>query len=290
MVEKILKHIPPRLKANEICRRLYWKFMNFMYYCITLPYIYLHYKYESSRLKKFKDIHKGQRCFIIGNGPSILQQDLTKLKNEITFVVGWFLLHEQYNEINPTYYCMLDSGDFLASANSEWYQLPLSKARNTIKFIPLRLKPIVKWRNFLMNQPVFYINHLMRIKIWETGVISLDVTKGVYTGGGTIIIDFCLPLAFYMGFSEIYLLGCDCDYKLDEAPDFSKAWFYGAPEAANLQRLSVKDNLVTGSFTNVMKSYSVAKEAFEGHGRKIYNAGIGGKLEVFERVNYDELF
>ena len=93
-----------------------------------------------------------------------------------------------------------------------------------------------------------------------------------------------------MGFSEIYLLGSDCDYKVDEAPDFSKAYFFGAHEAVNLQRLSVKDNLVTGSFTNVMKSYSVAKEAFEGHGRKIYNAGIGGKLEVFERVNYDELF
>ena len=32
------------------------------------------------RLGELKDIHRGQRCFIIGNGPSLKQTDLTRLR------------------------------------------------------------------------------------------------------------------------------------------------------------------------------------------------------------------
>ena len=35
-------------------------------------------KYAKS-LRKFKDIHKGETCFIIGNGPSLKVEDLTRL-------------------------------------------------------------------------------------------------------------------------------------------------------------------------------------------------------------------
>ena len=37
------------------------------------------------RLAELKDIHKGKRGFIIGNGPSLKQTDLSRLKDEITF-------------------------------------------------------------------------------------------------------------------------------------------------------------------------------------------------------------
>ena len=40
---------------------------------------------------------------------------------------------------------------------------------------------------------------------------------------------------------------------------------------------------------NVIKSYTVAKGAFETIGRKIYNGSVGGKLEVFERVDFEEV-
>lgn len=42
---------------------------------------------EGRRLKKLKNIHLGKRCFIIGNGPSLKAEDLSKLykNNEITF-------------------------------------------------------------------------------------------------------------------------------------------------------------------------------------------------------------
>src|SRR5574339_576280 len=52
-----------------------------------LPAAYLHpWRRESiHRLAALKDIHKGKRAFVIANGPSLKQTDLSKLKNEFTF-------------------------------------------------------------------------------------------------------------------------------------------------------------------------------------------------------------
>ena len=36
-------------------------------------------------------------------------------------------------------------------------------------------------------------------------------------------------------------------------------------------------------------NYVQAKTAYEAVGRKIYNATIGGKLEIFDRVDYNDL-
>ena len=37
------------------------------------------------RLAALKDIHKGKRAFVIANGPSLKQTDMSKLRNEFTF-------------------------------------------------------------------------------------------------------------------------------------------------------------------------------------------------------------
>src|SRR5262249_39479466 len=57
---------------------------------------------------RFKDRHRGGRAFILGNGPSLNQQDLTPLKEEITFGTNTFWKHPQIGQWQPTYYCLVD--------------------------------------------------------------------------------------------------------------------------------------------------------------------------------------
>ena len=40
--------------------------------------------------KKFNNIHKGERCFILGNGPSLREVDLGLLENEFVFTCNFF--------------------------------------------------------------------------------------------------------------------------------------------------------------------------------------------------------
>jgi len=72
-----------------------------------LPSAYLHpWRRESMRkLAALKDSHKGERCFLIGNGPSLRQTDLTLLKNEFTF--GFNRIFLAAEELNFTPSCLV---------------------------------------------------------------------------------------------------------------------------------------------------------------------------------------
>lgn len=69
---------------------------------------------DSKRVLELKDAHKGKRCFIIGNGPSLRADDLDKLENEYTFGANRiFNIYEQTNW-RPSYYIAVDP-DFILS-------------------------------------------------------------------------------------------------------------------------------------------------------------------------------
>lgn len=59
-------------------------------------------------LRELKNIHQGERCFIVGTGPSLSISDLEMLKGEVTF--GTNRIYELYNQTNwrPTYYINQD--------------------------------------------------------------------------------------------------------------------------------------------------------------------------------------
>ena len=78
-----------------------------------LPAAYLHpWRRESiRRLAALKDTHKGQRAFIIGNGPSLKQTDLTKLKNEFTF--GMNRIYLMFPELGFTTSCLVSINDLV---------------------------------------------------------------------------------------------------------------------------------------------------------------------------------
>jgi len=94
-----------------------------------------------------------------------------------------------------------------------------------------------------------------------------------------------LPLAFYMGFLEIYLLGCDSDYGLESAEDYSEGYFYDPSKTTALRQ--TKEYHRKKWYNNIIKSYEVAEKNFAKRSRSIYNATHGGKLEVFPRIEYE---
>jgi len=112
--------------------------------------------------------------------------------------------------------------------------------------------------------------------IWESLHLSKNLSIGIY-GGDTVIIDICLQVAYYMGFKEVYLLGCDCDYSGMHRFDGLDSENKNAPS-------------LIGDFSRMFESYQVCKDAFEKDGRKIINATEGGHLEVFQRKSLKEIF
>ena len=52
---------------------------------------------NKKKLRKYKDIHKGDRCFIVANGPSLKKMDLSLLESEYTIGMNRIYL---LNDIN----------------------------------------------------------------------------------------------------------------------------------------------------------------------------------------------
>jgi hypothetical protein len=64
----------------------------------------LKYKKILSENKILKKKYAEQRCFIIGNGPSLNSIDILKLKGEINFFISNGYLHNDYLKIKPKFH------------------------------------------------------------------------------------------------------------------------------------------------------------------------------------------
>jgi hypothetical protein len=234
-------------------------------------------RWEYLRLLRFKGKHRGERCFIVGNGPSLTASDLDRLKGEISFATNRIYLMFDRTDWRPAYYAVADA----AVLEQSWRQIadaiqcPLFYAYN----------PVFEIEDFAMSDAYFYaLDFWSR---WEPDPYRAQpFSKEAFVlhWGGSITYD-CIQLAAYMGFGEIYLLGVDNNYSLavkndgtlirnDTADHFAREY------SAGLFAHIVRDDVVTAA-------YQAARAYAEAHGIKLRNATRGGNLEVFERVDFD---
>lgn len=224
-------------------------------------------KYINLRL--LKDKHQGERCFIVCTGPSLSIADLEMLKNEYSFGVNNVFRLFEKTSWRPTYYGVIDPSVYAKLCNDPSFE----KLENV--FIPDLFEKMYKhisikqYYTFPMDYFELYWSRLINKSVRFSDDISLlvyDIATVAYS---------LMQIAVYMGFKKIFLLGCDCNYS-GEKQHFAD---YG---------IKVKDAISTEN--NLIVAFSAARKYADSHGIKIYNATRGGKLEVFERVDFDSLF
>ncbi len=217
---------------------------------------------------QFKDIHKGDRCFIIATGPSLNYSNLEPLKNEICFGVNTLIQSMHRLGLKCKYYCISD---------------PIEWRRQTKESLAqIKSGSILFGRQNGANVVLTMIG----TRVLD-GNFNSDLTKPIHPGG-TVVISMVLPIVDYMGFKEIYLVGCDCDKPLGELSHVEKKMPY-EKEARELMRRDHNNPIFTNNWTNIFKSYEMCKSIFEEKGKKIINCTVGGKLEVFERKTIEEV-
>lgn len=251
--------------------------------------------FQGQRLKRLENKFVGQRCFILGNGPSLKEQNLKYLRHENVFVTNWFVLHEEFVKMANLIYCASDP--HLWNYGKYFHDELIHALRNKkdimcIFFEESAFNPFRRSDLSTINDNIFFIKLNLKDTVWN-GNFNIDITR--YANWGfTVIIDLCLPVAYFLGFSEVYLMGCDCDYQLDKANDFSQSFFYDISQVPvnDIQYIEQqkKDAKAQEQLDKWIRGYHVVNKLFEKNNRKIYNAGSGGKLEVFERIQFESLF
>ena len=144
-----------------------------------------------------------------------------------------------------------------------------------------------KFRNKGIKNGVFY-HYLTDYDYEKEGKFSTDITKGL-CGGGTVTVEM-MQFAYYMGFSEIYLIGVDFSYAINN-PLNDRTYAYQGED-----NYFIKGYLKQGEVADQpnisanLLAFHAARNEIEGHNRTVMNATRGGKLEVFDRIDLDILF
>jgi hypothetical protein len=117
---------------------------------------------------------------------------------------------------------------------------------------------------------------------------SSNPHRGIW--GGHSVTYACLQLAYWMGFSEVVLIGKDHDYgqrgvpgqvvRADGTDDDHAVRGYYLPG----QKWRIPD------YKGEELAYRAARESFERDGRVVLDATVGGKLTVFPKVAFESLF
>lgn len=242
-----------------------------------------YYQYQKTEchnlIKQNKDIHKGERCFIIGNGPSLKASDLELIKGEISFATNDIFQIFDSTTWRPTYYlaCDVEGIPDLVPYISKYDGLCFLSNKASSMFEE-RPKNVLYSFMTNLNFPINTYND-------KSSHISEDVSC-YFSRGYTVTFD-AIQLAIYMGCKEIYLLGVDFSYAL-------KADKYGRIKRVEGTETSYfhETSLTTTAFLNyysTLYAYEAAEKYCKEHDIVIKNATRGGKLEVFERVNLDDL-
>jgi hypothetical protein len=228
---------------------------------------------ESTRkLKQLENIHANQRCFIIGNGPSLRHTDLSRLREEHTF--GLNRIYLLFPELGFT-------TTYLVSVNDLVLEQCASEMQN------LGLPKFLTWRarRWFHSDPT--ITYLDSDFTGEENFCS-KLTGRIFEGFTVTYV--ALQLAYHMGFNEVILVGVDHNFVTQGAANqavisqgddpnhfatnyFGKGFKWQLPDLAGSER-----------------AYTLAHNAYSQAGRRILDATVAGKLTIFPKVDYLSLF
>ena len=232
-----------------------------------------------NRLGTYKDLHHGKRCFIIGNGPSLKQTDLTRLRGEYTF--GLNRIYLMFNELgfNTTYYlCVNDL--VIEQTLADILSLSVPKFlcwRSRRFFDSTKLNEVPP-----SNRPIF-------LHTTYSGPKFAQDVRGRLWEGATVTY-VALQTAFFMGFTQVILIGVDHNYPTKGKPNSTVVSQGDDPNHFNASYFGKGFRWQLPGLDTSERGYRLARTTYEQAGRQVVDATISGKLTIFPRVPYDSLF
>jgi len=230
---------------------------------------------SNKRLKKYQNSYNGKRCFVIGNGPSLKNTDLSLLKDEYTF--GMNRIYLAFEEWGFQTSFLVSVNDLvIEQCQSDFFDFHMPK------FFPWRSKDLL----FPESQPD--INTHFLYTTYTGPKFNNRITNRFWEGSTVTYV--CLQLAFCMGFNEVYLIGVDHSFDTKgianqtvvssgEDPNHFSPEYFGKGFRWQLPDLDASED-----------AYRLANHTYHRAGRKIIDATIGGQLTVFPKIDYGSIF
>jgi hypothetical protein len=241
---------------------------------IFLEKIFQYFFYRKLLIKNrvFKNKHYGEKCFIIGNGPSLNVKDLESIKGFKSFASNSVFKIFTETDWRPDYYGVCDKSYYNENKRD------ILENISSISFYPLDLECSSKDSNYTyLRQPKFFIKKPPLFSA-RPDLLLFD---------GSTVTYMLIQLSIYMGFKTICLLGVDFSYSKTVGTD-------GDIKIDNtVKDYFTKDKSENNSvIPNLEQSYLSYKAALSFAKKKdirIINLSRTTKLDIFERANLEDI-
>lgn len=251
-----------KTRVKEIPSDILW---NFFHKMISIGYIY---NEDYAKIKKLKNIHKGKKAFLIGNGPSVKAEDLElfKSKDYITFCA---------NRINLAYDQFTFRPDYVVSSDiqmiNDFGQEIVSNNNNVI--IVSKTKP-----DFNGDYTWFRLSKRRPFKFPK------DISKEVLLSGGTLVT--ALQIGFHMGITEFYLYGVDHSFNYKSSNNKKSLGNATGDNNHFIKNYRSNKPWQAPIYDLVEEGFKKSNDHLKKHKGKVINCTHGGKLEVLKREDF----
>lgn len=240
---------------------------------------------------------KGKRCFILGNAPSLNEQDLSLLKDEFVITVNQIARNKQFKDIKTDIHFWADPGFFNEeNTNDEFIEVMkgvVSEDNCPMVFYPLSAKRFVENHELDKYLNIHYFSPLYSFH--SKYKRNIDFCKGI--PGFYTVVEYGITLAIYMGASEIYIMGCDCTGIVNTLKSFQDevtdeyAYEISEEEKKRMKKMQ-EANLLENHFYSWYKTLQHYRYLYEycyARNIKLVNCTKGGVLRDLPREKYEDV-
>lgn len=232
----------------------------------------------------------GGRCYVIGNGPSLKGMDLRPIAGHCAIGANSFYKHPDAAAIGLKYLCIFDPHFMRDEQRSvDWHRTVASRLPGTTMVMHHSARSLVAKHDIYAGREVYYVRS--GFQTHAANHVDFDFTRprnvGMTTGSSIAI-----PLAIYLGFKEIVLVGFDCNWLSDTGASYH---FYDTHEYFPEFDSIDKDGRGYGYeellriILREFESHRLIRARAEALGVRIVNATRGGLLDAYERADFDAL-
>ncbi|KAF0111857.1 MAG: hypothetical protein FD147_659 [Chloroflexi bacterium] len=223
------------------------------------------------KLEAMRDSQRGERCIIVGNGPSLKNTDLQKLQK--VYSIGMNRFYMAFPELGFTTSCFLTVND-----------LVIEQCAEDIRTLPI--PSFISWRGRKWVKPSENLHYLYTSYILPR--FNGNAAGRLWEGATVTFV--AMQLAYYLGFKQVVLIGVDHNYTTKGTPNTTVVSAGDDPNHFNPDYFGKGFRWQLPDPETNELAYTMAREAYKKDGREILDATVDGKLTVFPKVKFETLF
>lgn len=224
---------------------------------------------DKNALPALKDKYKGQPMLVVGNGPSLNQTPLEDFAGVPAIGMNKIDLLFSRSTWRPS--MIVCANDAVVMQHKEKFstsEIPIWLAWKNRWYMPRKT-----------NNVSYYLNR-------NATDFRTDLEDGVSVGHTVTFV--ALQLAYWMGADPVIVFGVDHSFAFSGKAQEYVRW--KGPDVNHFDPNYFQHGSLFGNpnLETSEQQYADALRNFESDGRRIYDATIGGKLQIFPKVSLDE--